>query len=88
MVLTNTKKLRKKIDLEEMSWRIKCAIVCCNATTAQFPERKMLRFPKKGTKKYNDWLAQAEESRDNVENHKRPYICSKHFDLKFFGKKN
>ena len=69
-----------------MSWkRTRCVITHCNSKTSE--ERKLFRFPKKDTNKYNEWLTVLEkECQQRVQNLKKPYICSLHFESTSIGK--
>ncbi|XP_055389158.1 uncharacterized protein LOC129618445 isoform X2 [Condylostylus longicornis] len=71
-----------------MSWeRTKCVIKHCQATKKKFPELRFFEFPKRGTERYLKWLCNAGDSCPNIEDRKRPYICSRHFESYWMGKK-
>lgn len=71
-----------------MSWkRTKCVILSCKAKLNDFPERRFFNFPQRDTENYVKWLNAIGISKDAAIDRKKPYVCSIHFESKFFGKK-
>ncbi|XP_037933908.1 uncharacterized protein LOC119668470 isoform X1 [Teleopsis dalmanni] len=57
-----------------------CVLTCCEKSGRFF------RFPRVGSKKYNEWLSNCQFSSKHIAKLRCPFICEKHFESKYFGK--